>query len=101
MFSLGMAGVVAMATVTVVSGVPHRNVQGGGLDPCSFDPITGWYRDGYCKFDAHDPGSHTVCANITQAFLDYSASMGNDLATPHPPGTCTCTCTCTHGKICL
>ena len=42
MFSLRMAGVVAMATV--VSAVPHRNVQGGSLDPCSFDPLTGWYR---------------------------------------------------------
>merc|ERR1719300_1887656 len=44
--------------------------------------MTGWYRDGKCRTDAWDRGSHTVCAEMTQDFLDYTKSMGNDLSTP-------------------
>ena len=52
------------------------------LQVCSTSPITGWYRDGFCKFDAGDRGKHTVCAIFTQEFLEYSKAQGNDLSTP-------------------
>jgi uncharacterized protein (DUF2237 family) len=54
------------------------------LVPCSYDPLTGFYRDGCCKTDEHDAGSHVICAKVTQEFLDFSVSAGNDLSTPRP-----------------
>lgn len=62
----------------------ERNVFGEPLVPCSFEPITGWFRDGCCKADQHDVGSHLVCAVLTEEFLSYSKSQGNDLTTPQP-----------------
>ncbi len=60
------------------------NVLGAELVPCSYDPLTGYYRDGCCKLDSHDHGSHVICAKVTQAFLDFSLKRGNDLITPRP-----------------
>ena len=60
------------------------NVLGEALVPCSYDPLTGYYRDGCCNTDEHDRGSHVVCAKVTQAFLDFSLARGNDLVTPRP-----------------
>jgi uncharacterized protein len=60
------------------------NVLGSPLQACSFDPVTGYFRDGCCKTDASDAGTHVVCAKVTQAFLDFSVSVGNDLVTPRP-----------------
>lgn len=61
-----------------------KNVLGGDLDTCSTDPMTGWYRDGCCDTGAGDVGVHTVCAVVTDDFLEFSASRGNDLSTPRP-----------------
>ena len=61
-----------------------RNVLGGPLATCSTDPLTGWRRDGCCNTDANDHGVHTVCAVMSDEFLDFSASAGNDLGTPRP-----------------
>lgn len=60
------------------------NVLGTALVPCSYDPLTGYLRDGCCHTDAHDQGSHVICARVTQAFLDFSRARGNDLVTPRP-----------------
>jgi uncharacterized protein (DUF2237 family) len=60
------------------------NVLGTPLVPCSYDPLTGYFRDGCCESDETDAGSHLVCAKMTQAFLDFSLSRGNDLVTPKP-----------------
>ena len=60
------------------------NVLGAALVPCSYDPLTGYYRDGCCNTDDHDQGSHVVCAKVTQEFLDFSLARGNDLVTPRP-----------------
>jgi len=76
------------------------NVIGTPLKACSLDPKTGWYRDGCCNTDAHDRGSHTVCAEVTEEFLEYLQQAGNDLVTPMPqhgfpglqPGDCWCVC---------
>jgi hypothetical protein len=62
----------------------ERNVLGSELIPCSYDPLTGYFRDGCCKTDASDRGSHVVCAVVTDEFLEYSKSRGNDLSTPRP-----------------
>ncbi|MEK9951685.1 MAG: DUF2237 domain-containing protein [Curvibacter sp.] len=61
-----------------------KNVLGTALVPCSYDPLTGYYRDGCCHTDAQDSGSHVICARVTQAFLDFSVARGNDLVTPRP-----------------
>ena len=59
------------------------NVLGGDLEPCSFDPVTGFHRDGYCRTGS-DPGFHAVCAVMTDEFLEFTRSRGNDLVTPRP-----------------
>ena len=61
-----------------------RNVLGGDLEQCGTDPMTGWYRDGSCRTDDADLGSHTICAVVTAEFLDHQRSIGNDLITPLP-----------------
>jgi uncharacterized protein len=61
-----------------------RNVLGTELECCCADPITGYFRDGYCRTDATDAGHHFVCAEMTAEFLEFSASRGNDLSTPLP-----------------
>ncbi len=62
----------------------QRNVLGGELEPCSFDPLTGYYRSGCCENRGDDPGMHVVCCQVTAEFLAFSASRGNDLSTPMP-----------------
>jgi uncharacterized protein len=61
-----------------------RNVLGGELQPCSVDPVTGFYRDGTCRTGPQDAGMHVVCAEVTERFLEFSRSVGNDLSTPRP-----------------
>ena len=61
-----------------------RNVLGSLLQVCSVSPLTGFARDGVCHTGPQDIGSHTVCAQITEAFLDYALQRGNDLVTPVP-----------------
>ena len=61
-----------------------KNVLGGQLKPCCKFPMTGFYRDGYCRTGADDTGRHTVCIRATDEFLAYSKSVGNDLSTPMP-----------------
>lgn len=61
-----------------------KNVLGEDLEPCSFDPLTGFYRDGCCHVGPEDFGVHAVCAEMTAEFLAFSARVGNDLSTPRP-----------------
>jgi uncharacterized protein (DUF2237 family) len=63
---------------------PQRNVLGEPLEACSMKPMTGFYRDGCCNTGQEDVGSHTVCAVMTAAFLEFSKAQGNDLSTPMP-----------------
>ncbi|MBU6229303.1 MAG: DUF2237 family protein [Cyanobacteria bacterium REEB459] len=60
------------------------NVLGTTLVSCCTDPMTGFYRDGYCSTGAGDLGAHVVCAEMTEAFLTFSRTQGNDLSTPVP-----------------
>ncbi|MGA2208728.1 MAG: DUF2237 domain-containing protein [Acidimicrobiales bacterium] len=60
------------------------NVLGTDLEPCSFEPLTGFYRDGCCNTGGEDAGVHTVCTLVTAEFLEFSKAAGNDLSTPHP-----------------
>ncbi|KUI41478.1 hypothetical protein AU197_16705 [Mycobacterium sp. IS-1590] len=60
------------------------NVLGEPLEPCSSDPLTGFYRDGCCSTGPEDLGSHTICAVVTAEFLQHQRSIGNDLSTPRP-----------------
>ena len=63
---------------------PQRNVHGEPLEVCSLEPVTGFYRDGYCNTGPEDLGSHTVCTVVTAEFLEHQRSIGNDLSTPMP-----------------
>ena len=62
----------------------QKNVFGEKLESCCLDPVTGFFRDGFCNTSAYDRGSHTVCALVTNEFLEFSKSRGNDLSTPVP-----------------
>jgi hypothetical protein len=76
------------------------NVLGGPLKLCSADPVTGFYRDGFCHTCAEDEGCHTVCVEVSAEFLAWQAAAGNDLSTPRPeyrfpglkPGDRWCVC---------
>lgn len=63
---------------------PDRNVFGEPLVPCSFQPLTGFMRDGCCRAENSDVGAHLVCAVMTADFLEFSQQQGNDLSTPRP-----------------
>jgi len=65
-------------------GRGERNVLGEPLESCSTQPLTGFFRDGCCKTGPQDPGSHTVCALMSDEFLAFSKARGNDLSTPMP-----------------
>lgn len=81
-------------------GSSARNVMDTPLEACCSDPMTGYYRDGYCNTGAGDFGAHVVCAQMSAAFLEFSKARGNDLMTPRPeyqfpglkPGDCWCLC---------
>jgi uncharacterized protein (DUF2237 family) len=62
----------------------ERNVLGGPLAMCGADPLTGFYRDGCCRTGPADLGRHTICAVVSEEFLEYQRSIGNDLGTPVP-----------------
>lgn len=78
----------------------QKNVYGEDIQICGYEPITGYFRDGSCNTDELDMGSHTVCVQVTEEFLAYSKSKGNDLTTPVPefgfpgllPGDRWCVC---------
>lgn len=61
-----------------------KNVFGEPLIACSTDPMTGYFRDGCCNTGMMDSGTHTVCAIMTDEFLLFTKSRGNDLSTPIP-----------------
>ena len=78
----------------------NKNVLGGQLLACSYDPVTGYFRDGCCHTDSADFGNHTVCTRVTEEFLAFSLQQGNDLASAVPehrfpglkPGDRWCVC---------
>jgi len=84
----------------------QKNVLGEKLEPCSNEPLTGWFRDGCCNTDNNDHGVHTVCARVTKDFLEWAKISGNDLITPHPEfdfpglkeGDCWCVCAATYAQ---
>jgi uncharacterized protein (DUF2237 family) len=67
-----------------MAGMPQMNVLGTELESCSLDPITGFYRTGCCENRGDDPGMHVICVVLTDEFLAFSKSAGNDLSTPMP-----------------
>lgn len=77
-----------------------KNVLGGQLLACSYDPVTGYFRDGCCNTDSTDRGNHTICVRVTASFLRFSREHGNDLSSPMPeyrfaglrPGDRWCVC---------
>ena len=62
----------------------ERNVLGGPLRKCCANPLTGFYRDGFCWTAPEDEGAHVVCVQMTADFLEFSRESGNDLSTPRP-----------------
>jgi uncharacterized protein (DUF2237 family) len=70
--------------LVMTTSPPARNVFNEPLVPCSFQPMTGFFRDGCCRTSNEDTGTHVVCTIMTEDFLRFSASKGNDLSTPIP-----------------
>jgi len=62
----------------------QKNLLGEDIESCCENPITGFFRDGFCNTDEGDEGIHTVCVSMTEDFLEFSKSRGNDLSTPRP-----------------
>lgn len=75
---------MSSTNTTPVDAEPALNVFEEALEDCSHDPLTGFFRDGCCNTSEQDHGSHTVCVKVTDEFLEYSRSRGNDLKTPMP-----------------
>ena len=61
-----------------------KNVLGTQLVTCSLDPLTGYFRNGFCQTDERDQGSHVVASVMSEEFLKFTKSVGNDLSTPNP-----------------
>ncbi len=80
-----------------LKGIP-KSVADTPLHVCSTEPMTGWFRDGYCRTQSADKGRHVVCAQMTQEFLNFTRKRGNDLSTPRgrfkglKPGDRWCLC---------
>lgn len=75
--------IMFLLTLTI-SHAEVKNVTGTKLEVCSTKPMTGFYRDGYCKTGEEDRGTHVACATVTKEFLEFTRSRGNDLITPKP-----------------
>ena len=69
-----------------------KNIKNKTLKKCSMNPLTGFNRDGYCRTDSFDNGSHLVCAKMDESFMNYTASQGNDLSSVVKPGDKWCIC---------
>jgi uncharacterized protein len=84
--------------VILESNKKAKNINNKALQICSTNPMTGYFRDGYCHTDETDSGTHVVCAKVNKNFLDYTKKKGNDLSTPNSnfqglkPGDNWCLC---------
>src|SRR5882762_3841481 len=99
-FAFRCSALLNMTAELKLTDLMPTNVLGTELKCCCRNPITGFYRDGFCRTGPEDVGQHTVCVKVTREFLDYSVLDGNDLVTPHPefgfpglkPGDKWCVC---------
>ena len=81
---LAITLLLTIFTNTAMSHEKVKNILGTKLQSCCTDPMTGFFRDGYCKTNMMDQGTHVVCAIVTDEFLKFTKSRGNDLTTPRP-----------------
>jgi uncharacterized protein (DUF2237 family) len=75
---------MAIANQSKVRALKVKNVLGGELKAAGTKPLTGFYRDGFCRTGEDDAGIHVVAAEVTKLFLDFSKLKGNDLISPYP-----------------
>lgn len=68
----------------MINEMKELNAMGGILEPCSLEPLTGFFRSGSCQAGKDNEAIHTVCVYATKEFLSYSKAIGNDLSTPMP-----------------
>ncbi len=73
---------VCVFPILTEESLKHLNVLGSDLQVCSLNPLTGWTRSGKCENWSNDQGTHLICAKLTDDFLQYTKSEGNDLSTP-------------------
>ena len=81
---LVLSVLIMLAPVAMADTPPRKNVLGSALQTCCLSPKTGFARDGLCRAMDDDHGTHTVCAIVSQAFLEFTRQRGNDLITPRP-----------------
>lgn len=75
-------GAPAMAEDKIIERA--RNTLGTELQSCCTEPMTRFFKDGYCNTHQMDQGAHVVCAIATDEFLDFIRSRGNNLRAPRP-----------------
>ena len=85
MFQVVLINLFLLAVISEASVLNQvtKNILGEPLKIFSVKPMTGFYRDGYCRTGEEDSGTHVVAAIVDQKFLDYTKSKGNDLQTPN------------------
>ena len=77
-----------------------KNILGTDLKCCGTKPMTGYFRDGFCRTSETDRGRHVVACIVNEKFLHFTRQMGNDLSSPNPmysfpglkPGDKWCVC---------
>ena len=77
-----------------------KNILGTDLKCCGTKPMTGYFRDGFCRTTETDRGRHVVACIVNEKFLHFTRQMGNDLSSPNPmysfpglkPGDKWCVC---------
>jgi hypothetical protein len=84
LFDFRSSGIILLQKFLEVAMKNNKNVLGRDLQLCSSEPKTGYLRTGSCETGPQDLGSHVVCAQVTQRFLEFTRSRGNDLSTPIP-----------------
>eukprot|EP01041_Mallomonas_annulata_P003958 gene3958-7892_t len=84
LLKVGKVRAISLNSSMNLSAHGSINVLGGHLESCCYSPMTGFYRDGFCETGPADTGRHTVCSKITEEFLVFTKSRGNDLSTPYP-----------------
>ena len=90
-----------LPAVTLHCLLSQKNVLGGKLECCCTKPMTGFYRDGYCRVGPEDHGVHSVCSEMTTEFLEFSASRGNDLRSVVSAGERWCLCVSRYALVSL
>ena len=75
---------ISINSMAMAKEPKKQNIYGEELQPCCFEPLTGYFRDGFCRTVKEDVGTHVICAEVTEEFLNFTLTRGNNLISPAP-----------------